>query len=98
MILEVIKINNQFVIKNPPLSSEDTFFLKIEKKNIFKHRPVHNIKTKTDKVPEELKALALKFPDDEFLQNKIKYYVAYANLDGRTDSEIYDDYIVEKYG
>lgn len=98
MILEVKKINNQFVIKNPPLSSEDTFFLKIEKKNIFKHRPVRNIKTKTDTVPEELKALALKFPDDEFLQNKIKYYVAYASLDERTDSEIYNDYIVEKYG
>lgn len=98
MILEVKKINNQFVIKNPPLNSEDTFFLKIEKKNIFKHKPVRKMKTKIEKVPEELKTLALKFPDDEFLQNKVKYYVAYSNPEEKADSEVYHDYLMEKYG
>ena len=56
------------------------------------------MKTKTDKVPEELEALALKFPDDEFLQNKVKYYVPYSNHEEKTDSDIYHDYLMEKYG
>jgi len=98
MILEVKKINNQFVIKNPLLSMEDAFFLQIEKKNILKHRPARKMKTKTEKIPVELKALALKFPDDEFLQNKVKYYVAYSKPEEKTDSEVYHDYLNEEYG
>jgi len=98
MILEVQKINDQYVIKNPPKTSDAHFYLKIEQKDILKSKPGKKKMLKTDVALEELKALAIKFPDDVFLQNKIKYYVPYTNPSGKSDDDYLNEALKEKYG
>jgi hypothetical protein len=53
---------------------------------------------KNDDVFLELKALADMFPDDGFLQHKVKYYLPYKNLSGKTDNEIWQEGLITKYG
>lgn len=98
MILEVQKINDQYVIKNPPKTSEVHFFLQIEKKDILKSKPLKNKKQPKDIAFEQLKAMAEKWPENQFLQNKVKYYVPYNNTSCKTDDDYLYEALKEKYG
>jgi hypothetical protein len=97
MILEVQKINNQFVIQNLPESMGDHFFLNIELQDIVKERP-SVVGLSKDAVYEQIKMLAEKYPEDVFLQNKLKYYVPVSSNILKSDSEIYQEYLMEQYG
>lgn len=97
MILEVKKINDQFVIKNPPINSGEQFFLQIEKKHILKSRPGKKKMPQTDITFQELKALALKLSDDVLLQNMVKYYKPHIS-NQKSDDDVYHEYLMERYG
>ena len=98
MILEVQKINDQYVIMNLPKTAETHFFLQIEKKDILKNKPLKNTKPVKDKAFEQLKAMAEKYPENQFLQNDVKFYIPYKNTMGKTDDDYLYDALKEKYG
>ena len=98
MILEVQKINDQYVIMNLPKTAETHFFLQIEKKDILKNKPLKNTKPVMDKAFEQLKAMAEKYPENQFLQNDVKFYIPYKNTMGKTDDDYLYDALKEKYG
>lgn len=98
MILEVQKINDQYVIKNPPRTCGTHFFLQIEKKDILKSKPLKNKRQPIDNAFEQLKAMAEKWPEDQFLQNKVKYFVPYKSTTGKTDDDYFREALKEKYG
>ena len=97
MILEVQKINDQYVIKNPPKTSEPHFFIQIEKKHILKTRPAKKKLPTKDKALEQIIALSKKWPKNKFLQDKIKYYMPYTNNSGKTDDDYLYEALKEKY-
>ena len=97
MILEVQKINDQYVIKNPPITSETHFFIKIEKKHILKNRPGKKKLPENDKALKQIIALAKKWPDNKFLQDKVKYYMPYTNNFVKTDDDYLYEALKEKY-
>jgi len=78
MLLEIRKINNQFVVKNMPKMKEGNFYIKINKKDILNKKPKQQLKKK-DGVLEQLKALGEKFPNDVLIQNMIVFYKPHNN-------------------
>lgn len=98
MILEVQKINDQYVIKNPPISVDSHFFIQIEKKQIFENSPRKRRMTKIDLGLQELKTLASKFPDDVLVQNLLKYHKPHIESNQKSDDEVYHDYLMDRYG
>ena len=85
------------VIKNPPRTSESHFFIQIEKKHILKNRPAKKKLPTNDNALEQIIALAKKWPDNKFLQDKVKYYMPYTNNSGKTDDDYLYEALKEKY-
>lgn len=88
MILEVQKINNQFVILNPPIKNSDHYFIDVDEKKVFEN----------DTALPQLKNLATKYPDNVFLSTQLKYYVSYNNEKNTSDDDLLYDALKDKYG
>ena len=98
MILEVIKSNEQYILKNPPDFKMDNFFIIIENKDIFEYNPGNKNISKPDLAYQKLKELAIMYPEDNLIQNMFKYYKPHIEIQHRTDDEVYHDYLMERYG
>ena len=98
MILEIEKRNDQYIIVDPPYFDVDNFYIKIDTNDIIKINQRKQDEFKDDVGYQKLKEIAEKLPHDEFIQNKLKYYVPYKNIDGKSDDEVYHEYLMERYG
>jgi hypothetical protein len=99
MLLEVIKKGGKYFIKNVPPKAKDHFFIEADTNDLLEVKSQNNKEAlKRDNGYIELKSLADKFPDDTFLQYKVKHYLPYKNDLGKTDKEIWNEGLMEKYG
>jgi len=98
MILEVQKIDNQYVIKNPTKNMEEHFFLNIAAKDILKQKPNKKRIQQEDKSFAQLQTMAKAYPKDALLQMMVKYYKPHSTVNQLSDKEVLQKHLMEKYG
>jgi hypothetical protein len=98
MILEVQKIDNQYVIKNPPKNVDEHFFLNVEAKDIVKLKPNKKRIQQKDESFAQLQIMANAHPKDELLQMMVKYYKPHSTVKQLSDKEVLQKHLMEKYG
>jgi|ERR1035437_2391283 hypothetical protein len=98
MILEVQKIDNQYIIKNPTKNMDEHFFLNVEAKDILKQKPNKKRMQQKDEAFTPLQTLAKAHPENELLQIMVKYYKPYSTENILSDKEVFQKHIMGKYG
>ena len=95
MLLEIKKERGRFIVLNPPENASNRFAVEVSK---IIDKPVRKRKG-ASKAYLELKKLAEKYPDNEFLQSSLKLFPP----DYETGPDMQDDILLnealsEKYG
>jgi hypothetical protein len=99
MILEIIKEGNKYILKSPPKHLGDHFYIEVDSKHITRNKKMNTHKPKESTTYQQLKKLAARFPEDDFLRSTLAVTaIDYEHIQDKTDAEILYEALKEKYG